>query len=239
MTTTDKKNEVNEFQCNSSHRACYVNILEAKAFKKNGVAKGDPKYGSSFMFAPDDADLKRLKAEVSAMLAAKHPGKKIVIRRLTQEEMDSGSAVEVQVPWKNGDKEADRMKTAGKDGEVFRGSVLVKASSKYQPNLAALVDKKLQEFTTPEGIAANAKFFYSGAWMVPCFGLHYYKGDEGKPDGVSLYLNAVLFHKNDTRLGGARKSAAETFKSFVGTISDEDTTAGASAEELADEDEEF
>jgi hypothetical protein len=82
---------------------------------------------------------------------------------------------------------------------------------------------------------AAAKFFYSGAHLVPSFGLHWYKGDEGKPDGVSLYLNAVLFAKHGTRLGGRSANAAETFKGYIGSISSEDPTGGAAANELEDE----
>lgn len=233
-----QKKEVNEFQCLASHRGTYVKLLKAEPFMKNGKPQGEPKYSASFMFETSDEDLKRLQTEVTAMLRAKHEGKKFIINRpLTQEELDAGNCVIVQVPWRNGDKEADRMKKEGKDGEVFRGHTLVKASSKYRPDLSAIMERgKLPvDFLTEEAIAANAKFFYSGAWYVPLFGLHYYAGDERNPPGVSLYLNAVMFHKNDTKLGGARKSAAETFKHFIGTISDEDPTAGQADALLDDE----
>lgn len=237
--TTETKKEINEVQMAASHRAVYVNLLKPRAFKKAGQDKGDPKYGASFLFTAEDADLKKLQAEVIAALKAKFPGKKLVPRRLTQEEMDRGDTVEVQVPWKDGTKQADKAKAENKRAEELRGFIVVKSSSKYQPNLSALVNKKLEEFNTEEAVAANAKYFYSGAWMVPCFGVNVYNGDERNPPGASLYLNAVLFHKNDTRIGGQRKSAAETFKNFVGTISEEDPTEGQAAGELAEADDAF
>jgi hypothetical protein len=115
--------------------------------------------------------------------------------------------------------------------------VLLKASSKYQPALSAIVNKQIVDFSTPESVATAAKYFYSGAWMVPSFGFHWYKGDEGKPDGVSLYFNGCLFVKDGTRLDRPQRSAAETFKSYIGSISQEDPTGGATAgaDELDDE----
>lgn len=227
---TEKK-ERHELQCNASYRGSYMDLLEARAFKKNGVAQGEPRFGGTFLMPKDAVDLKKLQAEVVAVLKAKlGADKKLIVNRLlTQEELDSGKAVVVQVPWKDGDKEADRMKAAGKDGEANRGHVLVVSKSKYQPNLAAFVEKGKPpvDFLTEEAVAANAKYFYSGAFYVPCFGIHFYPGDAKNPAGVSLFLNAVLFHKHGEKLGSARKSSAETFKGFMGTISDEDTTAGA------------
>lgn len=235
---TTEKDKPSDFNFQSAHQVSYANIAEAKAFQKKGQAKGDPKYSAVFIVDPENADLAKLKAEAVAMLKAKAAGKTLRTRRLTQEELDSGNFVEVQVPWKDGTKEADRMKAAGKDGEVFRGKVLVKASSKYQPALSAIVDKKVVDFVTDEAKAqAGKKYFYSGAYLVPSFGLHWYKGDEGKPDGVSLYLNAVLFAKNGPRLGGRQHNAAEAFKGYIGSISEEDPTGGAAftADELDDE----
>jgi hypothetical protein len=224
-----------DFNFTTSHRVSYADILEPRSYQKKGQPKGDPRYSGTFLIDPNDPDLAKLKAEVNALLIANNTsGKKLKVGRLTEEQEAKNTHVEIQVPWKSGDKEADRMKAAGKDGEVFRGLVLLKASSKYQPALAALDAGKLLEFSTPESIAVSKKYFYSGAYLVPSVGLHYYKGDAGKPDGVSLYLNAVMFAKHGPRLGGRSVNAAETFKGYIGQIKDTDPTGGAS-EELDDE----
>jgi hypothetical protein len=223
-----------DFNFTTSHRVSYADILEPRSFQKKGMAKGDPRYSGTFLINANDPDLAKLKAEVTALLQTNNKtGKKLKIGRLTEEQERTNTHIEVQVPWKSGDKEADRMAAAGKDGEVFRGQTLLKASSKYQPALAALDAGKLLEFSTPESIAVSKKYFYSGAYMVPSVGLHYYKGDAGKPDGVSLYLNAVMFAKHGPRLGGRSVNAAETFKGYIGSIKDEDPTGGAE-EELDD-----
>lgn len=246
MATPEAK-KIEDFNFTTAHRVSYADIMEARAFEKNGQKKGDPKYSGTFLIEPtpkmetvdgkeiDNSDLARLKREVIKLLNAHNStGKKLKIGRLTEEQEQANSHIEVQVPWKDGAKEADRLKSKGKDGEVFRGQTLLKASSKYQPALAAIENKKIIEFTTPESIAGAKKFFYSGAYLVPSLGLHWYKGDEGKPDGVSLYLNGVLFAKHGPRLGGRTQNAAEAFKGYIGSISAEDPTGGA-AEELPED----
>lgn len=238
MTTEKAKAE--DFNFTSSNIVSYADIMEPRAYVKNGQKKGDPKYSGTFVIDPtitklvkqgdkdvDMSDLAQLKRAVTAMLNANNKtGKKLKIGRLTEEQEQAGTHVEVQVPWKDGTKEADKMKAKGKDGEAFRGKILVKGTSKYQPALAAIVNKQIVEFTTEESKATAKQYFYSGAYLVPSFGLHYYKGDEGKPDGVSLYLNAVLFAKHGARLGGRNSNPSETFKSYIGSISDEDPTGG-------------
>jgi len=240
MTTEQKKQA--DFNFTTSHQVSYADIMEPRAYVKNGQKKGDPKYSGTFIIDPtpkmqtidgkdvDMSDLARLKRDCIALLNANNKsGKKLKIGRLTEEQEQAGTHIEVQVPWKDGTKEADKMKAKGKDGEAFRGKVLLKGTSKYQPALAAIENKAIIEFTTEEAKAGAKKFFYSGAYLVPSFGLHFYKGDEGKPDGVSLYLNAFLFAKHGPRLGGRSANASETFKSY-GSISAEDPTGGAPVE---------
>lgn len=238
MTEETKKQD--DFNFQTAHRASHLHIDVPKPFMKNGKPQGDPKYSALFIIDPENADLVRLKAEVTAMLKAKAGGKTIRARRLTQEEVDVGTFIEVSVPWKAGDKEADRLKTKnnGDDskGAIYRGQVLLKASSKYQPALSAIEGGKIVDFVTDEAKAvAGKKYFYSGAWIVPGFGLHWYKGDEGKPDGVSLYFNAALYAKAGPKLAGRTHNAAEAFKGYIGSISQEDPTAGAASDDLDDE----
>lgn len=238
MTTEKKQQE--DFNFNTAHTVSYANIMEPKAFVKKGQKKGDPKYSALFIIDPENADLKRLQAAVLAELKTKHPGKTLRARRLSQEEMNAGTFVEVSVPWRSGDKEAERLKAKnnGDDskGAIYRGKVLVKASSKYQPALSAIEGGKVIDFETDEAKAKAAKFFYSGAVLVPSFRFNPFDGDEDKPGGMSLYLNAVLFAKHGTRIGGRSANAAETFKGYVGTISQEDPTGGGfNRDDLDDE----
>lgn len=234
MATVEKEKPA-ELTFTQAVAVAFEAIINSRAFKKKGQEKGDPKYSGTFVCEPTSEDLKKLQAEVVKMLQANNSsGKKLKIGRLTEEQETAGTHVEVKVPWQDGTKYADKQKAAGKDAEWARGKVLVKATSKYQPALAAIEGGKVLEFSTPEAVATAKKYFYSGAYIVPSVGLHYYTGDEGKPDGVSLYFNAALFVKHGPRLGGSR-SASETFKGYIGSISQEDPTGGAVEGELDDE----
>lgn len=231
-----EKEKPAEFTVSKAVPVSFEAIVTPRKFKKNGKEQGDPRFQGTFVFDPTDEDLKKLQAEVVKMLHANNAsGKKLKIGRLTEEQENAGTHIEVKVPWQDGTKYADKQKAAGKDAEWARGKILVKATSKYRPALAALVDGKVLEFATDEAVAANKKYFYDGALLVPSFGLHFYKGDEGKPDGVSLYFNAALFVKHGPRLRGSGRSAAETFKGYIGSISQEDPTGGADLGELDDE----
>lgn len=229
-----------DFNFTTAHLMAYENINEPSTYVKGKKPIRGPgpnaRYDATFVFEPDDAELAALKKEIVALLQANNTtGKKLKIGRLTEEQEAANSHVEVNVPWKDGTKTADKKKAEGKDAEIFRGKILLKAASKYQPALAALDAGKLLEFSTPEAIAIAKKYFYPGAHLVPSVGLHYYKGDEGKPDGVSLYLNAVMFVKHGPRIGGRSVNAAETFKGYIGSVKDVDPTGGVTHDELDDE----
>lgn len=205
-------------------RAGFLNVVEARQFERNGVKIGDPKYDGSFILEPDSADLKALQTLCIAELRKLYPGKKLVARRLTQEEVNDGGTVEIQVPWKDGTKEADKAKNAEKpkDQEFFRGKVVLKASTKYATALSGIENNKIVEYNDPSTRPTLAKFFYSGAELVPSFGIHTYKAiDEQKPGGVALWLDAVCFIKHGEKIGGGGKrvNAAEVFKSFAGSVS--------------------
>lgn len=216
-------------------RAGFLNIIEARQFKQDGKGKGDPRYDGTFMLTPDSKDLVALKALVGPMLQALHPGKKIVGRRLTQEELDGGNTFEVNVPWKDGTRAADKAKNAKppKDQEFFRNHIIIKAASKYAPALSAVEGGKFTEYTDLATRPALTRLFYSGAWFVPHVQLHSYPARDDKPGGVGLWLPALMFAKHDKRLGGSGVNAAEVFKGYAGKVSAEDPTGGAG--ELDDE----
>jgi hypothetical protein len=228
--TTEKK-QYDDFNFQTAHVVSYANIEKPKAFEKKGQPKGDPKYSALFIIDPECPDLVRLKEDVLKALKEQYPGKTLRARRLTEEELTAGTFVEVSVPWRSGDKEADRLKAKnnGDDskGTIYRGKILVKASSKYQPALSIIEGGTVVDLETDEAKAKAGKYFYSGAYLVPSFRFNPFEGDENKPGGMSLYLNAVLFAKNGKRIGGRTVNAAEAFKGYVGTISQEDPTAGA------------
>lgn len=217
----DKK-EKTSYTFLSAVRAAFCNAVSPKAFEVKGQPKGEPRYDATFMLEPDSPDLKALQTLVVAEARLLFPGKKLVTRRLTQEEYDDGGVVEIQVPWKSGDREADKAKQDGKDREFFRGKIALKVSSKYPPSLSAVDKGKIVSFNDVETRPTLDKMFYSGAWMVPLVSLHSYKARDDKPGGVGLWIDALCFIKHDQKIaGGGKVNAAEVFKGYAGAVSAE------------------
>jgi hypothetical protein len=79
------------------------------------------------------------------------------------------------------------------------------------------------EFTEANRGLANSKF-YNGCYVVASLNFVPYEGDDD--DGVTAYLDAVLWVKDGPKIGGV--SAAEAFKGYIGTVSGEDPTGGQS-----------
>lgn len=213
-------------------RSGFCNIIKAKAFTEAGKAKGDPRFDATFILEQDSPDLKALKDLCITMAKSMNPGKKLVTRRLTQEEFDDGGVVEVAMPWKDGTKAADKAKAAGKDQEFFRGMTTLKAASKYAPALSGIEGGKVIAYDNAETRPTLEKLFYSGAFMAPYVQLHSYPAKDDKPGGVSLWLNAVCFVKHGARLGGAGVNPAEVFKGYAGTASATDPTGGEMDDEI-------
>lgn len=223
---TDSAKEAVVYTFKTPVRAGFLNVINARKFKENGKEKGEPRYDASFILAPDSADLAALKSLCVAMAKAQFPNKRLVARRLTQEEVDAGDFVEVNMPWRDGTKDADKAKADSKDQEFARGKIIVKAASKYAPALAGIENGKVVSYTDPSTRATLEKFFYPGAHLVPFVQLHSYPARDQKPGGVGLWLNSLCFVKNDARLtGGGGVNAAEVFKQYAGTTSAVDPTS--------------
>ncbi len=207
-------------------RTAFSNIIAARAYQEAGKSLGEPRYDATFILEPNSADLVALKDLCIAMAKTLYPGKKLVARRLTQEELDDGGVVEVAMPWRDGTKDADKAKAENKDREFYRGKIIVKAASKYAPALSGIEGGKVVSYTNPETRATLDKFFYSGAYLAPYVQLHSYKARDNKPGGVSLWLNAVCFVKHGPKLaGGGQVNPAEVFAQYAGTVSAADPTA--------------
>jgi hypothetical protein len=116
----DKKEAITYLFANPV-RVGFENIIAARAYEVKGQPKGEPRFDATFILEPESPDLKALQELCISVLKEQYPGKKIVARRLTQDELDDGGVVEVVVPWRDGTKEADKAKAKGKDQEFLRG----------------------------------------------------------------------------------------------------------------------
>lgn len=194
----------------------FPNLLEAKAVQKNGKPTGEPKFSANFEFSGDHVDLPRLKAEAVAVAKAKWPGRDLKT---------------LAFPFTSGDKLADKAKERSKDREFSRGKAVLTARSKFQPRLSLIEGGRAVDLEDEAAIKLHGKKFYSGVQALAQFTFTAYDGVGNNPDGVNAYLDLVLSLNKGERLAGGGPSAAEVFKDYVGTVSNEDPTGGATLDD--------
>lgn len=189
----------------------FPNLDEARAVKnKAGKASGDPKFSVNLEFDADSTDLAALKAEAVKVARAKWPG--VDVKSL-------------KFPFTSGTALADKAQAKGKDREFSRGKAVLTARSKFQPRLSTIKGGGAVDIDGDDKSLVK-KLFYSGCQVLAQVNFQAYDAvnDDGK-DGVTAYINMVLSLNKGTRLTGGQ-SAAEVFKSYIGTATDEDPTAG-------------
>jgi hypothetical protein len=189
----------------------FPNLDEARAVKnKAGKPSGDPKFSVNLELGDDHPDLARLKAEAVKVAKAKWPG--VDVKTL-------------KFPFTSGTALADKAQAKGKDREFSRGLAVLTARSKYQPRLSVVKGGAAVDIDGDDK-AQVKKLFYSGCQVLAQVNFQAYDAvnEDGK-DGVTAYINMVLSLNKGTRLTGGQ-SAAEVFKSYIGTATDEDPTAG-------------
>lgn len=198
-------------------------LFEARAFMRNGKAKGDPKFGGAFAFTPDHPDLDPLKKLAAKLLRAKFPTLDFKLAKF---------------PFQSGDKLAAKRKekTGKEDGAWQQGKVIVPGRSKYQPRLAVIENGRIIDLDSDELKAKYKNKFFFGAEVLCEFNLQAYDGSDGDGDdeatikgGVTCYLNLVLATGKGTRIAGGA-SAADVFKGYAGAASATDPTGGATVE---------
>jgi hypothetical protein len=201
-------------------RMPFGNLIVPVPVGRKGKAKGEPKYSGTFLLAIDGADLKAAKAKAAEVAKARWPGRDLK---------------ELKFPFTTGDKRAEKSKAAGKDGAFFAGTVVLDARSKYEPRLAILEGKTVRDLEGAQRALEGKTKFYNGCFVVPQVNFVPYDGQAengvGNPDGVTAYLDAVLWVKDGPRIGGS--SGAEVFKAYAGTVSGESATEGANDDEIA------
>jgi len=211
----------------------FPNVMEAKAVKKNGKETGEPKFSYNFEFPADHPDLKSLKSLALKLAKAKWPGRDIVREAALVDANGNKKLSTFNFPWSLGDSLAEKAKKNGKDREWSRGRLVLTARSKYEPRLSAIVNGQLVEFDGENQPRALAKkHFFTGADVLFQVNLQAYEGvgDTGA-DGVTAYLNMVLATGKGKKVGGSAPSAADTFKGYIGTVSNEDVAAGLDDDE--------
>ena len=208
-------NKAREYEFKNVCRVIFTDTLftpKQYVDPKTKKAKGDPKYSATFLLAPDSADLAALKS-LCKEIAKEH----------------NADFANTAWPFKNGDTEADKLKARGKNGEVYRGQVVIRSDTgeKYPPGLAIFKDGNIKkgaiDLASPALVSQYKGWFYSGSNVIPVVQLKWYDAvNEGKP-GIKAYLGMVVATNTGERLGGG-KPASERFKGVVGQATNEDPT---------------
>lgn len=207
----EKKSDAGIFDLTVPVVMTFPALYEPRKFKRNGKERGDPKYSASFVFEPEDEEFKAVKRHIVAVAKAKHP------------DIDLAT---LKFPLQNGDKIVADRKAKGKDDAQYAaGKVIVRASSKFEPALAVLVNGKIVDLADDTLKARYKSHFYNGVKVLARLNFLWYDAvDDGKP-GVTCYLNNVLSINQGTRLSGGG-AASEIFKGYKGSVSAEDPTLG-------------
>lgn len=178
-------------------RMVWPNLFEAKPFMRNGKAVGEPKYGMTMLFEPGP-ELDEFKKIAGKVAKAKF-----------------GTIDGVTFPFKKGDAEAEKAAAKGKDGSFYKGLVVVKTSSQFQPQV---VDDQSQP------IIDHGKI-YSG-----CYGFAEVNfvateitSDDGVKRYVTAYTNFVMKSRDGDRIAG--RTAKDVFKGIKGKEVDFDPSA--------------
>jgi hypothetical protein len=203
------KEKATEYEFTTPVRMVWPALFEAKAYidQKTQKYKGEPKFQATFLLDPNGSDLAALKAAAKAIAKA-----------------HSADFANTLFPFKDGDKLADKVAAKQKNGDYYRGTVVVRTDTKNPPLLAVFRDGEVSKGAidlTPALTAQYQGWFYSGSLVIPVINLVWYDavGDDGKP-GVKAYLNTVVALNKGERIGGG-KAASERFKGHVGQAVDE------------------
>lgn len=175
-------------------RLVFPNLFEAKPFMRNGKPAGEPKYGLTMLFAPND--IAGLKAKAIEVAKAKWPGRDLK---------------ELAFPLKNGDSLAEKAEAKGKDGSFYRGTIVLKASSKFKPQV---VGADRQPILDKDKVYSGC-YGYAEINFVP-----YDAINDGAKDGVTAYVNFVMKSRDGQRVAG--RTAADVFAGIQGGTSNED-----------------
>lgn len=225
MTETTKKDDGQSYTFQKRARAVFANVIEPKKIGN----KGDPTY-SLTLIEIDKVDIDAMRQIAAAVAKAEWPGRQLIVNRESLEDPRN-----LQFPFKNGDQRAAQAVQKGKDGSFFQGQVVfdTRSGAEYPPFLSVLDGKRIIDLDETSKRTLGKQKFYNGCYVVPKVRFKAYKsqteGGIGAYSGVKAFLSSVLWVADGKRIGG---SSAETFRAYVGSLSDVDPTAGAGTDEI-------
>jgi len=223
-------------------RLLFSSITEKSA--PRGVANAEPKFSGTFGIEKEDFDeivklmVSAIKSELGTFTKpddyylACMSAQTAINRAMRKAELDAQG--------KPADEAFKLKERAEQRAELYRPYAgILTAASKFDVSLAKVEGGKIVDITQPHEIAQAGKdCFYPGAYVVPAIALKAFRRKSlDAKDGVTGFLQNVLFVRKGERIGGASVPNSSVFGGYAG-YSDVDPTAmapeGAPAEETSD-----
>lgn len=187
----------NEITKTPEFRVLFPNLFEPSSPRdKNGQPSGEPRY--SIVMLMDDEAAKPIFQAVKRVAAKAFPG----------EELKN-----LQLPIKRGSDEKAKAEKKGKNGDIYDGSWVVKADSKFPPGVIG-----------PDKGEVWSKDIWSGTYGRAELNLVAYEGTGVVPSGITAYLNFYMKTRDGERLAG--RTAADVFADVEGTSTSENPVSG-------------
>lgn len=199
----------------------FMQLFEAKPFKRNGKVSGKPKFKAAFVLDPASEDFKTIKGIAARIAKATWPGRELKTLKFPWSEGDDYVA---KVAAKKPDK-ADAVAWA-------KGKILLRAftGEEFPMQLSGIENGNIVDYDSEAQIAKAKAKFYNG---VNCYFEINLKDYDVGNEGVTAYLSKVLTTGKGERKGGAggAQSSKATFSKYIGKVSAEDPTDGIDDED--------
>lgn len=196
----------------------YSHLAEPAAVQN----KGDPKFDVNVELPLDHPDIAAIKAACAQTASEAFPG------------ADFNT---IHFPLKSGDTLADeairRAAAKGKDADdprgFSRGKLVIIGRSAFRPALAAVVNGRAVDID-PNDLKSMKDYFYPGCEVFATFSFSTYEPPLGP--GVNAYVDEVFSLNRGERLKIARRSAADSFRGYVGLPSGFSPTTGGGNQDI-------
>lgn len=171
-------------------------LWEKDSFTTERGAESVPRYKVEMAFEPEDM------AEFEDAVVA------VAVDEWGEQAEEDYDQERLRSPVLDGDKLADEREARGKQGDAYRGKLVVRASTQFNRNgedgpggvYVCGPDAKELDF-------AERGRVYNGCYGTASVTIRAYPGVAGGQDGVTLYLNGFQLVKDGDRLRGADPSS--------------------------------
>ena len=222
-------------------RLSYPKLWKPEIFKdpNTGMEKGAPVYSAEFLCPTDDIGKFRNWDEEKNEWVYDNLSSfcSRLARKRFGDDFDVQGAIDhqgIKWPVSSGDTRAQK----GENFAHYANTVVIKGKALSEingrinaPTLYYFQDKERKAIGrgTEQGAQLASSMFYGGAWAVA--DLAAVAGNAGGSKYVTLYMNSVVFIRNDEKFGGGNSQLDRTdFDGITGGMSDFDPTSGMSDE---------